>query len=261
MCLNIGIITGITGSSKSFSFSSVYLSVSSGKRYKQPGIKTVEFEKESMYGLHPNMEEIYECLKHSKIIAILKLKNETLVSFEKSNLNSSSLLIATPYHSLSPIGSPITHYLLLTGILGDCEYLYRKVIDIYEYFRRYYDSIPSTRYLVNEISKSLIKTAYDPTKRPLVIQGYIMSKYSNETVYEIYPSGLFAEVNLSVCGGVTSNQRMPAIITDKYNMNITIEQAQTLVNEIMLNRRNASNDVRFNEDSSFGFETISLATI
>jgi 20S proteasome alpha/beta subunit len=206
-------------------FLSLSVARGSPRNQREGGSKT----KAANYGLEylQNIDMVNAALANAATVVVMALQNQTLVSYAVMGSSSKlSLSTSTPIHRIA--GSDVC--LVLTGFIGDCNYL-RKLADDYVLdYMRDYDSQPSMNRIARELAK-VLNQSIKISDRPLIAHLVLLNSI-NGHIIEVQPSGMIYDTKATVIGQHLDYGQ--PLLEKEYHGNMTLSEARSLASSIIL---------------------------
>jgi 20S proteasome alpha/beta subunit len=171
------------------------LAVSKSARNRPSGEAVVEFDE---FGGLPQLLNTYQAIAKSSTIVAIRSTNATLLSYTAKNV--STLQIPIGAQSLNSLNNP-QQYLLITGLAGDARSVIRHAKQVALNYTIAFESVPSGRYIAEEVGKFLQGYTVQAGMRPLACHTFIADGVNEKSLYEIDAAGNVAQIWAGVAGG------------------------------------------------------------
>lgn len=192
LILSIILNVSVTGRISDALFS---LAVSKSARSRPSGDAVVEFDE---FGGLPQLQNTYRAIAKSSTIVAIRSTNATLLSYTAKNV--SSLQIPVGAQSLNSLNNP-RQYLLITGLAGDARCVIRHAKQVALNYTIAFETVPSGRYIADEVGKFLQGYTVQTGMRPLACHTFIADGANEKSLYEIDAAGNVAQIWAGVAGG------------------------------------------------------------
>jgi 20S proteasome alpha/beta subunit len=177
------------------SYTLISLAVSKSARNRHSGDAVVEFDE---FGGLPQLQNTYHAISKSSTIVAIRSTNATLLSFTAKNI--STLQIPIGAQSLNSLNNP-QQYLLITGLAGDARCVIRHAKQVALNYTIAFETVPSGRYIADEVGKFLQGYTVQAGMRPLACHTFIADGVHEKSLYEIDAAGNVAQIWAGVAGG------------------------------------------------------------
>lgn len=171
------------------------LAVSKSARNRPSGDAVVEFDE---FGGLPQLQNTYRAIAKSSTIVAIRSTNATLLSYTAKNV--SALQMPVGAQSLNSLNNP-RQYLLITGLAGDARCVIRHAKQVALNFTIAFETVPSGRYIADEVGKFLQGYTVQAGMRPLACHTFIADGVNEKSLYEIDAAGNVAQIWAGVAGG------------------------------------------------------------
>jgi 20S proteasome alpha/beta subunit len=177
------------------------LAVSKSARSRPSGDAVVEFDE---FGGLPQLQNTYRAIAKSSTIVAIRSTNATLLSYTAKNV--SSLQVPVGAQSLNSLNNP-RQYLLITGLAGDARCVIRHAKQVALNYTIAFETVPSGRYIADEVGKFLQGYTVQTGMRPLACHTFIADGANEKSLYEIDAAGNVAQIWAGVAGGNMASGR------------------------------------------------------